>query len=87
MCGSSNEIVKRVEIRRSKLHSNSLHNAIVKLNRLPAEHAGGRSGVEESILHLRKIHKVEFTDKLKLMLLNANPSEGLLKALFPCCNA
>jgi hypothetical protein len=87
MCGNPNEIVKRVEIRRSKLHSNSLHNAIVKLNKLPLEHAGGRSGVEDSILHLRKVHNVVFTDNLKAMLLKANPSEELLKTLFPCCDS
>lgn len=81
---SQKKIETEIEIRQSSKHSLCMHNAIVKLIRKPVHHTKGRGGIEESILHLRQVHKVQVTDTLKTMLLTASPSEKLLRGLFPC---
>jgi hypothetical protein len=58
-----------------------MHNAIVKLGKVPAQHAKGRKAVEDSILHLHEVHHVPMTEKLMDMLRTAQPSHELLRVV------
>jgi hypothetical protein len=81
MSGNPEKIIQQVEVRQSHKHSLCMHNAIVKLSKMPLGHFKGRRGVENSILHLRDVHHVMVTPQLMEMLLAANPSENILQSL------